>query len=173
MNHSPCNLSRGAFNNNSLGVYFFGYVLGGAANASPEHVLILDSVSFNIFVKRGKFAVVFSLGADRVERADAFKRIFKLKRISDIFVCAMQDMPLSFFENHLSLVDMHNVMIDRLNDDPESIAILKTSNWNNEAKYFFLELFLVKKHLQREVRILKEVILCRQRLGNMIIVLHL
>ena len=76
MNHSPGDLAGGAFNDDRLGVYFFRYILGGAANASPEHVIILEPVGFYIIVKRGKFAVVFSLGADRVKRANAFERIF-------------------------------------------------------------------------------------------------
>ncbi len=75
--------------------------------------------------------------------SDLLKHALDLKKIGEVCMCAKQRMPLKEFKEHLELVDYYHYVIDKLNEDKESLDILPMGSWEREYNAFFL-------HIKRE-----------------------
>lgn len=74
--------------------------------------------------------------------SSTLKRIYRLKNLGKIYMTGKQDMPVCQFVQHLALVDQYTHAIDLLDADEETAAKLETSTWNNESRYFLVNLSL-------------------------------
>lgn len=74
--------------------------------------------------------------------SSTLKRIYRLKNLGKIYITGKQDMPVSLFAQHMAMVDQYTQAIDLLDADEETAAKLGTSTWNNEKRYFLMNLSL-------------------------------
>lgn len=74
--------------------------------------------------------------------SSTLKRIYHLKNLGKIYITGKQDMPVSQFASHMVMVDQYTQAIDMLDADEETAAKLESSTWNNEKRYFLMNLSL-------------------------------
>ncbi len=74
--------------------------------------------------------------------SSTLKRIYHLKNLGKIYITGKQDMPVSQFASHMVMVDQYTQAIDMLDADEETAAKLESSTWDNEKRYFLMNLSL-------------------------------
>lgn len=74
--------------------------------------------------------------------SSTLKRIYHLKNLGKIYITGKQDMPISQFASHMVMVDQYTQAIDMLDADEETAAKLESSTWDNEKRYFLMNLSL-------------------------------
>ncbi len=72
--------------------------------------------------------------------SDLLKRLLHIRKIKEIILCAQQDMSLELFSNHLALSEQYWHVLDRLNEDAESLAVLQTCSWDHTKRRFIINL---------------------------------